>query len=218
LTCEIEADRASSKTRLTTVGIERQRSSSDWIVGNPDTKRDSFLIARDTRSTGVDKKLLRAGAEVNTRDADGTTALMHSVIESDVTMMKLLLDSGAEVNAKNTQDSTALMYAAVSLEKTQLLVGRGADVDVKGKGGATPMSVAVATFGSTPVLKLLLAMGAKPENRLMLGVAQKGDLEAIRYLLSIGMSPAKRTAPQYSLRSRRDVTNARACWSTRALQ
>jgi ankyrin repeat protein len=150
--------------------------------------RDLLLAIRDGDHARV-QKLLRAGAEVNTRDADGTTALMHSVIESDVAMIKLLLDSGAEVNAKNTQNSTALMYAAVNLEETQLLLARGADVNVKGKGGATPMSVAVTAFGSTPVLKLLTSKGAQPENRLMAGVAQKGDLEAIRYLLSIGVSP-----------------------------
>lgn len=150
--------------------------------------RDLLLAIRDGDRARV-QKLLSAGADANTRDADGTTALMHSVFESDVTMMKLLLDSGAEVNAKNNQDSTALMYAAVSLEKTRFLLGRGADLNAKGKSGATPMSVAVTTFGSTPVLKLLMAKGAKPENRLMVGVAQKGDLEAIRYLLSVGVSP-----------------------------
>jgi ankyrin repeat protein len=143
---------------------------------------------RDGNHTSV-QKLLRAGSDVNSRDAGGTTALMHSVIESDVNTMKLLLDSGADVNAKNALDSTALMYAAVNLEKTRLLLDRGADVKVKGKGGATPMSVAVTTFGSTPVLKLLVAKGAEPENRLMVGAAQKGDLEAIRFLLSIGVSP-----------------------------
>jgi squalene-hopene/tetraprenyl-beta-curcumene cyclase len=49
------------------------------------------------------------------------------------------------------------------------------------------MSVAVTTFGSTPVLKLLMAKGAQPEDRLMAAVAQKGDLEAIRFLLSAGV-------------------------------
>ena len=33
---------------------------------------------------------------------------------------------------------------------------------VTGKRGATPMSIAVTTFGSTPVLKLLTARGAQP--------------------------------------------------------
>jgi ankyrin repeat protein len=137
------------------------------------------------------QKLLRAAADVNSRDQDGTTALMHSVLESDLQMMNLLLTSGADVNARNAADSTALMYAAVNLEKTHLLLNRGADVKVKGKGGATPMSVAVTTFGSTPVLKLLVAKGAEPENRLMVGAAQRGDLEAIKYLLSLGVSPGE---------------------------
>jgi ankyrin repeat protein len=134
------------------------------------------------------QRLLRSGANVNLADADGTTALMHAVIESDARMMSLLIENGANVNAKNALDSTALMYAATNLRKTQLLLDAGADVNVAGKRGATPLSVAATTFGSTPVLKLLIAKGAKPEDRLMAAVAQKGDLEAIRFLLSIGVS------------------------------
>jgi uncharacterized protein len=57
------------------------------------------------------RQLIEAGGDVNTVDHDGTTALMHSVIESDVRMMKLLIEKGAGVNMKNAQDSTALMYA-----------------------------------------------------------------------------------------------------------
>src|SRR6202030_2493160 len=122
-------------------------------------------------------------------DPEGTTALMHAVIESDVAMMKLLVDSRADVNAKNALDSTALMYAATNLAKTRLLLDAGADARVRGKRGATPMSVAVTAFGSTPVLKLLTARGAEPEDRLMVPVAQKGDFEALQFLLSIGVRP-----------------------------
>jgi ankyrin repeat protein len=134
------------------------------------------------------QRLLRSDSDVNAADQDGTTALMHAVIESDARMMSLLIENGANVNAKNALDSTALMYAATSLTKTQLLLGAGADVNVAGKRGATPLSVAATMFGSTPVLKLLIAKGAQPEDRLMVAAAQKGDLEAIRFLLSNGVS------------------------------
>jgi ankyrin repeat protein len=144
------------------------------------------------------QKLLRAGAAVNTVDGDGTTALMHSVIESDVKMMKLLIASGADTNAKNALDSTALMYAATNPAKTGLLLDAGADVKAKGARGATPISVAVTAFGSTPVLRLLTAKGAEPEDRLMAAVAQKGDLEAIRFLLSIGVSAGDATGATLS--------------------
>jgi ankyrin repeat protein len=133
------------------------------------------------------RKLIEAAGDVNTMDNDGTTALMHSVIESDVKMMKLLIDKGADVNMKNSLDSTALMYAATNLAKTRVLLDAGAEVKVKGKRGATPMSVALTTFGSTPVLKLLVNKGAELEDRLMTLAAGTGDLEAIQYLLSIGV-------------------------------
>ncbi len=134
-------------------------------------------------------KLLHGGADVNTADEDGTTALMHAVIESDASMVKLLIDAGAAVNAANEAGSTALMYASTNLAKAQLVLAAGADVNAKNKRGATPMSVAVTGYGSTPVLKLLVAKGATPDGRLMAPVAQKGDLEAIQYLLGIGVSP-----------------------------
>src|SRR5215475_5699316 len=123
----------------------------------------ALLVAIRAGDQAQVQKLLRAGADANAADADGTTALMHSVIESDTQMMALLLKHEANVNAKNVSGSTALMYAAVNLEKARLLVDRGADVKAKSKSGVTPMSVAVTTFGATPVLKLLVAKGAQPE-------------------------------------------------------
>src|SRR5438093_4036452 len=144
------------------------------------------------------RKLLESGADVNTADKDGTTELMHSVIESDVRMMKLLIDKGANINMKNSQDSTALMYAAANSAKTRVLLDAGAEVKVKGKRGATPMSVAVTTSGSTPVLKLLVSKGAELEDRLMTLAAATGDLEAIQYLLGIGVPAGDRTGASLS--------------------
>ncbi len=158
----------------------------------------SLLVAIRNGDHSLTEKLLRAGADVNTVDSDGTTALMHSVIESDVKMMKLLIDSGANVNTKNGLDSTALMYAATNLAKTRLLLDRGAEVKARGKRGATPMSVAVTTFGSTPVLKLLAARGAEPEDRLMALAAAKGDLEAIQFLLGLGVRAGDSTGATLS--------------------
>src|SRR5262252_1970798 len=162
-------------------------------AGSPD-----LLIAVRNGEHSKVEKLLSQGADVNTVDSDGTTALMHSVIESDVKMMKLLIDHGANVNAKNASDSTALMYAATNLAKTRLLVDAGADVNATNKRGATPMSVAVTSFGSTAVLKLLTRKGAKPEDRLMALAASKGDLEAIQFLLSIGVPPGDSTGAAIS--------------------
>ena len=54
------------------------------------------------------------------------------------------------------------------------------------------MSVAAMTFGSTPILKLLKSKGAESEDRLMPLAAAKGDLDAIQYLLSVGVPAGER--------------------------
>jgi ankyrin repeat protein len=145
------------------------------------------------------RKLIEAGADINTADKfDGTTALMHSVIESDANMVKLLIDKGANVNAANAAGSTALMYAVTNLAKARLLLDAGANVKVKGKYGSTPMNVAVTTFGSTAVLKLLVSKGAEPDPRVILGAAATGDLEAIQYILGVGVPPGSLTGAAIS--------------------
>ena len=164
-----------------------------FAAGPPD-----LLVAIRNGDHSQVRKLIEAAGDVNTVDNDGTTALMHSAIESDVKMMKLLIDKGANVNMKNSLDSTALMYAATNLAKTRVLLDAGAEVKVKGKRGATPMSVALTTFGSTPVLKLLVNKGAELEDRLMTLAAGTGDLEAIQYLLSIGVPAGNRTGASLS--------------------
>ena len=177
-----------------------------FAAGPPD-----LLVAIRNGDHSQVRKLIAAGGDVNTVDNDGTTALMHSVIESDVKMMKLLIDKGANVNMKNSLDSTALMYAATNLAKTRVLLDAGAEVKVKGRRGATPMSVALTTFGSTPVLRLLVNKGAELEDRLMTLAAGTGDLEAIQYLLSIGVPASDRTGAALSAAITADVKHARGC-------
>ena len=97
-----------------------------FAAGSPD-----LLVAIRNGDHVQVQKLLGTGADVNTVDNDGTTALMHSVIESDVKMMNLLIGHGANVNAKNALASTALMYAATNLAKARVLLDAGVDVKAR---------------------------------------------------------------------------------------
>ncbi|KAE8139934.1 ankyrin repeat-containing domain protein [Aspergillus pseudotamarii] len=76
--------------------------------------------------------LLRAGCDLNARDATGRTVL-HESVHDNMPYTKLLIESGADVNAVDDSGSTPLHL--LSLHKSgdifQLFLNRGAKLDVK---------------------------------------------------------------------------------------
>ena len=99
-----------------------------------------------------------------------SVALPNIAALGDVNAVRLMLDHGADVNAIDPLGRTALMYAAASdlllLDVVKLLVGRGADVNVKdghkqaGDFGLTALDIA-RLHGETPVVEWLIQSGAK---------------------------------------------------------
>src|SRR5579863_9983459 len=76
--------------------------------------------------------LLKAGADANTFQQEGQTALMTAAKAGNVGAVKALLDHGAEVNAKESwRGQTALMWATAENHPAvvQVLVDHGADVN-----------------------------------------------------------------------------------------
>ena len=57
------------------------------------------------------KLLVARGAQVNTRDKEGRTALMFAVDRGDVEVVEALLQAGADASVVNQEGATALMYA-----------------------------------------------------------------------------------------------------------
>ena len=51
---------------------------------------------------------------------------MYAALHGDVDTIKLLVNRGAQVNARNDAGGTALVYAVDDIEKTKLLLERGA--------------------------------------------------------------------------------------------
>ena len=57
---------------------------------------------------------LARGEDVNSKDSNGNTALMHAVVYNHNSIVKLLLDQPAvDVNVKNIRGRTALHWAAL---------------------------------------------------------------------------------------------------------
>lgn len=120
---------------------------------------------------------LALGADVNTRDGHGRTALHHLVCRRQwarqLAEMELLLAHGADANAADKQGHTPLHEAVRRRLGTavNLLLANGADVNAATLFGYTPLHDA-ARKGSLPLLELLLAAGANPAARLTAGRLQ----------------------------------------------
>ena len=57
------------------------------------------------------RESLAAGAPVDGRDANGTTALMMAAANGHVEAMQVLLSAGADINATNERENTSLHWA-----------------------------------------------------------------------------------------------------------
>jgi ankyrin repeat protein len=118
--------------------------------------------------------LLSAGADVNTSNREGLTALMASTWgktgRGDVTIAKALIAKGAKVNAANVYGRTALMEVAGNgnLEFVTLLLDAGADANAQTLSGGTALHEA-AVNGHGEIARALLNKGARPNVSNKLG-------------------------------------------------
>ena len=78
-------------------------------------------------------KMIKAGADVNTRDIDGITALMWAARFDKLDIVKALIKAGADVNLKDNMEWTALIGAARNghTEIVKMLIKAGAKVNPK---------------------------------------------------------------------------------------
>jgi ankyrin repeat protein len=92
-----------------------------------------LLLACTNGNLAAMEALLKAGANPNSVNANGTAALMLAAASGNPDAAKVLLDHGAEVNAKETaHGQTALMFAAALNRAAviKLLMAHGADASV----------------------------------------------------------------------------------------
>jgi len=103
----------------------------------------------------------------------GPEPIQAAVMGHQAWAVKLLLEKGADLRARNRRQDLLLNLSlenesmnggpvSDSLETTQVLLAAGADADVPGLGGRTPLSWA-AEHGKLDEAKLLLAAGARLE-------------------------------------------------------
>ena len=126
------------------------------------------------------RELIIWGAEIETMDQDGRTALSVAVTcdsESAAKLVTLLLDNGANPNKADRDSMTPLLIAAFEGKAgvCEILLENGADVDHADKEGKTAL-FAAASMGHLDILNILLFWGCYVdgidcEGRTVLSVA-----------------------------------------------
>jgi ankyrin repeat protein len=136
------------------------------------------------------RKLIAAKADVNSTEADGTTALMWAAYHDDVESADALLKAGANPNLANDLGATPLWAAAQNggTAMVKRLLEAGADPNKGLESGETPLMIA-ARGGYPEAMELLIAKGAKVDTKgprqqtaLMWAAAQKHPA-AVRVLV-----------------------------------
>jgi ankyrin repeat protein len=155
-------DVAAVRTLIATAGT--RPLDLDTVVRDEQSSRIGLApihIAAIDHTPELLKVLLDAKAKVETRDADGRTALVHAAGWGDVARVKLLLDAGARTDARASDGWTALMFAAArgDAASVRALVQAGADVNATNKWRQTPL-MAASRSGAVDKISALLEAGA----------------------------------------------------------
>ncbi|KAL6814598.1 ankyrin repeat protein [Trichoderma camerunense] len=143
--------------------------------------------------TAVVKLLLEFGADLESRNIDDQTALMHAARNGHESIVRLLLMNGADLESEDESGWTALMYAAMSGHEAivNMLLDIGANIESRDAGGQTALTHA-AMYDHEAVMKLLLENGAELESKdahgqtVLMHAARNGHEAIVKLLLDIG--------------------------------
>jgi cytohesin len=152
------------------------------------------------------KKHLTDGANVNAKDEDSKTPLLHAAVDGHKDVVELLIAKGADIELRcTTCGGTALGHAASGGHKEiiELLIEKGADVNAKDENSHTPLDLAIiykssrnrmlAQLAHSETADLLRKHGAK--HGTIYGAAAGGDIEAVKVFLANDMDVNAR--PKY---------------------
>jgi ankyrin repeat protein len=163
----------------------RQVASGPKAKPNYEDLDRTLVAAIREGSHEIVRALLDRGADVNTRNEVGDTALMQAALNADKEMIQLLLQRGADVRARGVYDVTPLLRALHDADKVQLLLHHGARIDERA------MVLAAMIPSSRKTLELLFHRGGSVNANVgkytvLMAAAYSGDLDAATWLVEHG--------------------------------
>ncbi|KAJ5636849.1 uncharacterized protein N7484_010162 [Penicillium longicatenatum] len=167
------------------------------------TSKDEFIAIVKQGGLYAVQSALNKGADVNTRDSHGQTALMVAILFSQEHIVDLLLEYDANTALMSAKGDSALSIAASrGAERiVRTLLVRGAAVDGRKNLGNKALSQA-AEWGHENVVRLLFNAGADINGLSHTGdtalsqAAMNGHLDIVRFLLDNGALPDHTAYPR----------------------
>ncbi len=130
---------------------------------NPNKGGDWLSPLMFARSAPVIEVLIEAGADINSRDFVGRTALAH-VLQHSVEGVKVLSDNGADLNTKDRDGFTPLHIAVRwgRVKSAFFLASAGANLSLQDKKGNTALHSAIY-HNKAKIARFLIDAGADTE-------------------------------------------------------
>jgi ankyrin repeat protein len=158
-----------------------------------------LLSAAEMGCVELARRLMAAGASLESRDRLGNMALARAARSGNLALVELFLAQGAAIDARNLVGATALYFAAENERPAtvRLLLSKGADANLAGRSGVTPLAAA-AFKGNERIVEYLLAGAANPDvvdatgKSAITYAAARGFVAIVKRLLEAGVD-AKRS-------------------------
>jgi len=173
------AEEAALRQEIRQKQLERSLENS-----NRDRSSVRVIDAIDNRNNARLQRLLEEGANANSRDEEGKSALMRAILLGNVKAVALLLQNGADIESKSASGWAPLHLAALqgNMKVMALLLEQRPTVDARTNysstdgspensllawdyEGATPLLIAIEN-NNLDCTSLLLSSGANPELRM----------------------------------------------------
>lgn len=106
--------------------------------------------------------LLEAGADINSKDQYGQTALMNAAHRGQVELVRLLIEQGADLNITAKYNLSALMLSLIvrQPEVARLLIEAGAEVNLRSNRNLYSTLQLAENAGYSEIVALLKQKGA----------------------------------------------------------
>ena len=176
------------------------------LVSTTASAESPLIQAVKSADAAAVRALVQKRADVNSAEADGSTALYWAAERNDLDIARLLIGAGASPAATTRYGATPLTMASLNgnAPLVEMLLKAGADANTATPDGESVLMIASRT-GVSAAVQALLAHGANPnatdsqrKQTALMWAATEGHVEVVKALLASGADIKARSSQGWS--------------------